>query len=283
MQSFRNRLVAAAKGMAKKPLFANKREKVEAVLFATSASSVAAFVLITRHRSKVALNQRVIDDAARQEKIDMAAAEASAAMDRAVIARDSMFKSCEQTLFISKMSLWEMYTLLPHTEADLKRRLIEDNNRDLVAPLSPYLENIRRDYLVALATLSKDNFYTLAPILFHRNIDAASEKEYLPRQKMYNDALFRDLFYLIRDIHDEHDYHYRSKHVVWPGGFDDTRAAIQGLMESPLVDDAIKAEPHIVREFKRISDPANDLVGRNEQEFYKMQSRIAAANAKSQH
>jgi hypothetical protein len=73
-------------------------------------------------------------------------------------------------------------------------------------------------------------------------------------------ALFHELFFLLRDVHDEHDYAYRSPHPHWPGKFDETRAALVWL----VMQQGTRVDSVIMSELARIRNPANDMVNRGE-------------------
>jgi len=171
--------------------------------------------------------------------------ETMARMKQASVTREQLDDLAPDGYNINILSIWAMYTTLPGTADKIKRRLIDKD---------PSLR-IRDDYAVSLATLSRDNFYELVPVLFQRNVDQ--------KNASHNATLFRELFILMRDIHDEHDDDYVQPHKTythWPGKFDETRAAITWLIGRPEVPKHAKAESFVVREYLRISNPANDLV-----------------------
>lgn len=82
----------------------------------------------------------------------------------------------------------------------------------------------------------------------------------------YNDSFVRNvyftsLFYLLRDIHDQHNKPYKSKHIDWSGKFQDTRNATRRLYQySEKLNDSWIHGLHVKKEYQRIQDVQQDII-----------------------
>jgi hypothetical protein len=174
----------------------------------------------------------------------------------ALAAREKLEYLATEGRGINKMAIWSMFAVLPITAQTIECRLLAND---------PHLF-IRSDYAVALATSSSERFYKLVPVLFQRNVARGDGER--------NAQLFHDLFNSLRDIHDEHDFVYRSPHTLWPGKFTETRKALQWLVERPEVPKHALRDNHIVHEYLRVSDIHRDMIDRKDCDAPTMRSKV---------
>jgi hypothetical protein len=109
-------------------------------------------------------------------------------------------------------------------------------------------ETVPQEYIRSFLTMSKKHFDQYFWLVNHNYCKGSTTQYEL-----------RAIFYLLRDIHDEHEYAFKSPDIDWPGSFDDTRQCIKYMFEyAEFYSETWIKDPHIQSEYKRILNRGKD-------------------------